>query len=346
MSVLPVNDAPWVADPIPDAVVDEDAAPTTISLDHRFEDVDIHTNGDWLSFSVVGNTNPDLVSTSCAGLDLSLSFGPDQNGEAEVTVRATDRFGAFTEDTFTVTVNAVNDAPVAVDPIADVDVDEDAAPTVIDLADVFGDVDIVTNGDSLSLSVVSNTNEGLVEATLDGTELTLSYLANQYGTVEVTVRATDTPGAHVEDTFTLTVHPVIDAVIDIKPGGDANPINLKSNGVLPVAILTTSRADGEIDDFDATTVDPTSILFGDARDGYGRAAPTRFSYEDVDHDGDVDLILHFLMQDIRSSGALAEDSTNAVLTAELFSNDALGIDLIGFDVLKIVPSKGNGKGGK
>jgi len=40
--------------------------------------------------------------------------------------------------------------------------------------------------------------------------------------------------------------------IDIKPGSDQNTINLRSKGVIPVAILSS-------EDFDATNVDPTTV---------------------------------------------------------------------------------------
>ena len=41
--------------------------------------------------------------------------------------------------------------------------------------------------------------------------------------------------------------------LDIKPGSDSNPINLKSKRVIPTAILTT-------DGFDATGVDASTVL--------------------------------------------------------------------------------------
>ena len=55
--------------------------------------------------------------------------------------------------------------------------------------------------------------------------------------------------------------------VDIKPGSCPNPLNVKSRGVLPVAILGTS-------DLDVTTIDPASIrLHG--------VAPLRSGFEDV-----------------------------------------------------------------
>ncbi len=90
------------------------------------------------------------------------------------------------------------------------------------------------------------------------------------------------------------------ADIDIKPGSSSNPINLKSKGVIPVAILTT-------DDFDATTVDPLSVEFGPAgaTESHGKG-----HIEDVDGDGDDDLLLHFNTQET----GIQCDDTSASLT--------------------------------
>lgn len=98
---------------------------------------------------------------------------------------------------------------------------------------------------------------------------------------------------------------VIAVVIDIKPGSFPNSINPKSQGKIPVAILTT-------DSFDATTIDPTTVLFG--RTG-AEAAPVHFAFEDVDGDGDTDMIFHFNTQD---TGIQCGD-TSASLTGETFS---------------------------
>ena len=80
---------------------------------------------------------------------------------------------------------------------------------------------------------------------------------------------------------------VTTVTIDIKPGSFPNSIDPRSSGVIPVAILTT-------DTFDATTVDPTTVRFGPTGT---EAAPVQWALEDVDGDGDVDLILHFNTED-------------------------------------------------
>lgn len=113
--------------------------------------------------------------------------------------------------------------------------------------------------------------------------------------------------------------------IDIKPGSFPNSINPDSKGVIPVAILTTG-------DFDASTVDGETARFGP-----DEAPPVHYAIEDVDSDGDYDMILHFKTQD---TGIKAGD-TEATLTAETTG----GTDIVGTDSVRTVPPKGK-KGGK
>ena len=103
--------------------------------------------------------------------------------------------------------------------------------------------------------------------------------------------------------------------VDIKPGGDRNSINLKCHGVIPVAILTT-------EDFDASMVDPETVLFEGA-------AAKHWALEDVDEEGDDDLILHFRCQEVSIEG----DATEACLEGETYD----GQDIEGCDSVRLVP---------
>jgi len=73
----------------------------------------------------------------------------------------------------------------------------------------------------------------------------------------------------IEEPITITVY------VDIKPGSCPNPLNVKSKGVLPVAILGS-------EDLDVTDIDPASIRLG------GVVAPLRSSIEDVSHPWNVE----------------------------------------------------------
>jgi parallel beta-helix repeat protein len=141
----------------------------------------------------------------------------------------------------------------------------------------------------------------------------------------VTATATDLAGNTSE--FSAAVLAYKEVAIDIKPGDAANNVNLNSNGVLPVAVLTTP-------DFDATTVDLSDlsrIRFGDVN-GTARVSPVRAAFEDVDHDGDLDLVLFFSTRAIRESGALTVASTQAELTG--FTTG--GVPFRGVDGVSIV----------
>jgi hypothetical protein len=109
--------------------------------------------------------------------------------------------------------------------------------------------------------------------------------------------------------------------IDIKPGSDTNPINPKSKGVIPVAILTTNT-------FDATTVDPLSVQFGPdgATEAHGRG-----HIEDANGDGRLDLVLHF---NTKETGIQCGD-TSASLTGKTFNGQAIE----GSDSIKTVGCK-------
>lgn len=116
--------------------------------------------------------------------------------------------------------------------------------------------------------------------------------------------------------------------IDIKPGSTPNSINPHSKGVIPVAILTTSIADGDTSDFDATQVDPTTVHFGL---GGADEVHSIGHLTDVDRDGDMDLLFHFRTED----SSIVCGDTHASLTGETFS----GLGFSGADLIRTVECK-------
>jgi hypothetical protein len=81
----------------------------------------------------------------------------------------------------------------------------------------------------------------------------------------------------------------LEVALDIRPGDAANRVNLRSSGLIPVAILSDAN-------FDATHVDPGAVCFGDAEEPSERdcsAAHGRGHIEDANFDRRNDLVLHF-----------------------------------------------------
>jgi len=220
---LVTAEPPTVAQAINDVTVDEDAVPTVIDLTPVFADADV-PNGDVLTLTTVSD-NPGVVFASVEGTQLTLTFLPNANGTANISVTATDLVGLTVTDTFTVTVNAVNDTPIVVQKLADLDVLVNAPAAVIDLTAVFTDVDIATNGDVLVLSAVSD-NPGLVTTSLVGGQLTLTFATDVSGRANVTVTATDLAGESVSDVFAVTTG--IDVVL--APGGLSSLVYTERDG--------------------------------------------------------------------------------------------------------------------
>jgi len=128
--------------------------------------------------------------------------------------------------------------------------------------------------------------------------------------------------------FAITSSAQVEVPVDIKPESCPNPLNVKSKGVLPVAILGT-------DIFDVTLIDPSSIMLEGV-------SPIRWDWEDVatpkeeseecntlGSDGYLDLTLKFDVQEIIA--ALGDVSDGEVLTLTL-----TGTLLVGYDVIIII----------
>ena len=91
--------------------------------------------------------------------------------------------------------------------------------------------------------------------------------------------------------------PEIEVEIGIDPLGDPGVVVLGSRDLLPVAILTTQVSKGESVDFDALQVAPLSVRFGPGKAGI--VVRSMASREDVDEDGDTDLLLFFRPDKLR-----------------------------------------------
>ena len=110
--------------------------------------------------------------------------------------------------------------------------------------------------------------------------------------------------------------------IDIKPGTNPNTVNLRSNGTVPVAVLSSPS-------FSAAAVSPLTVrLAGVPVSLRGNGTPMA-SLEDVNGDGLLDLVLHFSTQALpRLAG-----NTDLTLVGETFDGQLI----IGSDSIVLVP---------
>ncbi|HHP0492835.1 TPA: Ig-like domain-containing protein, partial [Vibrio harveyi] len=193
-----INPRPPVAED--DSVLtDEDAS---VSIDVLANDQDADSD----SLSIESATVPAEQGT-VEIIDGKLIFTPaeDFNGEATVTYVVTD--GALTDEaTVTVTVNPINDAPVAVNDT--VSTDEDTAVTIDVLAN-----DSDPENDTLTITAASVPTEQGTVAIVDG-KLVFTPAENFNG--DATISYTVSDGQLTDDaTVAVTVNPVNDAPVAV-----------------------------------------------------------------------------------------------------------------------------------
>jgi hypothetical protein len=148
---------------------------------------------------------------------------------------------------------------------------------------------------------------------------------------------------HYIDYLKLTAPSLCVVQVDVKPGSCPNPLNIKSKGVLPAAILGASG-------FDVSQIDPASVSLEGV-------SPLRWSYEDVATpvepfsgkedcledceevypDGYTDLTLKFDTQEVVAALGEVSDGDCLVLalTGEL-KEEFGGTPIFGEDVILIL----------
>lgn len=217
-TVTPVNDPPTFRGPIPDVNVLEDAAPYVVFWPDYFSDPD----GDHLTLSATSGK----VTLAGARVDesegaLEVSFVPDANGSTELTVVATDPSGAQVATRFRVTVEPVNDAPVARDDVA---FTFQGVPLTIAAAELLAnDTDI--DGDALAVVAVGKAANGGV--VLAGGQVTFTPSPGFLGSASFSYSASDGHGGQDSATVAVSVlnrAPVLSQPIpDISALEDAGP---------------------------------------------------------------------------------------------------------------------------
>ncbi|WP_218653149.1 ELWxxDGT repeat protein [Nostoc sp. TCL26-01] len=193
------NQAPTVANPIADQSVNEDTNFTFVIPANTFVDADA---GNVLTYTT---TLPSWLTFAAATRTISGTPTNSDVGTINIKVTATDNAGASIDDTFTLTVTNTNDAPTLGSAIANQTTTEDTPFTLQIPANTFSDIDA---GDTLTYSATTPS-----WLTFNTTTRTFSGTPgnSNVGTFNITVTATDSAGASVDDIFTVTVANTNDA---------------------------------------------------------------------------------------------------------------------------------------
>lgn len=219
INVVNTNDAPTVANTIPDQNTAEDAPFYFQFAANSFADVD---TSDVLSYSAQlagGGALPAWLSFDAANRTFSGTPANNDVGTISVTVTASDGKGGSVADTFNLVVTNTNDAPNIANPIPDQTAAEDAPFSFQFATNSFADVD----GNSLTYSARLADGSALPAwLGFDAATRTFSGTpANgDVGTLSIAVTASDGNGGMVTDTFSLVVINTNDAPALANPIAD------------------------------------------------------------------------------------------------------------------------------
>ena len=194
ITVNNTNDAPTVANIIPDQTIAEDIPSSNnpffqIPL-NRFNDVDA---GDTLTYTLTKADGSSLPSWISMSSDRWITANPTNSevGTIALKATATDSSGASVSDTFNITVTNTNDAPTVANAIADQTTAEDASFSYQVPSNAFADVDsgttltytaTLSNGSSLPSWLSFNASTRTFSGTPTNSEV---------GTIAVKVTASD-----------------------------------------------------------------------------------------------------------------------------------------------------------
>ncbi|HEX6189236.1 MAG TPA: choice-of-anchor Q domain-containing protein, partial [Pyrinomonadaceae bacterium] len=203
-----------------DQIIDEDTTtgPVSFSIGDAETPDSLTVSGSSSNQNLIPNANIAFSGTG-ASRAIAITPAPNQSGTAIITVTVADASGGATQDTFGITVNAVNDAP-SFTKGADQTVDEDSGAKIVNgwaTNIISGPAD--ESGQTFSFTVsTDNSDLFSVQPTIDPSgQLAYTLGDNTSGTANVTVTLSDT-GSNLEpnsntsvaQTFTITVRSIND----------------------------------------------------------------------------------------------------------------------------------------
>ena len=233
VTITAVNDKPDAAN---DAkTLDEDDGTTAIAVLGNDDDID----GNALTVTAVTQGGKGSVAITGGGTGLTYTPDPNANGADTFSYTISDGHGMGDTADVSITIDPVNDAPIAPDDAATLD--EDAGPTPIDVLDDDTDLD----GDDLTITDTTDGASGVVAITGGGSGLTYRPNDQFHGTDTFTYTVSDGTASRTA-TVTVTVTSVND-----KPVADDDDFGVDEDAAAtPLAVLA-----GDTDlDLDTLTI--------------------------------------------------------------------------------------------
>ena len=241
-----VDNPPYIVNPVQDVVFDDFPQTLQVNLDGVASDPDDPDEN--ILYMIVGNSNPDALSTSMSGKILVLTRRNEDAAVADLTMRAASD-GQYVNFNVHVIINQiVDEPPFILNPVPEVVLDEFPQTLQANLDGVASDPDDPDEG--ITYGIVSNSNETALSVEMDGKILVLSRLVEEQAEADLVMRATS-DGQFVD----FEIHVVMNQVVGVDENGSSfvaypNP----TSGTLTLTVADAQRFDYELHNISGQSV--------------------------------------------------------------------------------------------
>ena len=241
-----VDNPPYIVNPVQDVVFDDFPQTLQVNLDGVASDPDDPDEN--ILYMIVGNSNPDALSTSMSGKILVLTRRNEDAAVADLTMRAASD-GQYVNFNVHVIINQiVDEPPFILNPVQDMVFDEFPQTLQVNLDGVASDPDDPDEG--ITYGIVSNSNETALSVEMDGNMLVSSRLVEDQAEADLVMRATS-DGQFVD----FEIHVVMNQVVGVDENGSSfvvypNP----TSGTLTLTVADAQRFDYELHNISGQSV--------------------------------------------------------------------------------------------
>ena len=196
-----VDEPPYIVNPVSDVVFNEYPQTQQVNLNGVATDHDDPDEN--IAYSIVNNSNPSALTATMSGKILVMTRQNANQATADLTMRATSD-GQYVNFNVHVILNTVIDEPpYIIVPVPDVVMDEFPKLVYIDFNGVATDPD--DPDELIEYTMLSNSNEAAVSATMNGRILMLERLTEEQAEAEIAMRATS-DGQYVDFNFRVIMN--------------------------------------------------------------------------------------------------------------------------------------------
>ena len=233
-----IDEPPYIVNPVQDVFFDEYPQTQQVNLNGVATDPDDPDEN--IVYIIVSNSNPGALTATMSGKILVMTRQNENQATADLTMRATSD-GQYVNFNVHVIINAVIDLPpYIVTPIPDVVMDEFPKIVYIDLNGAATDPD--DPDELIEYSMLSNSNEEALLASMDGRILMLERLTEEQAEADIAMRATS-DGQYVD----FNIHVIMNQVEGVEESAMSmmvypNP----TNGMITIHLDESQSFDYEV----------------------------------------------------------------------------------------------------